>query len=244
MTIDWSDIEKWDYIVIAVSSEYFKKYPMVEHDDIKQSLYQWFMEHPNKLKEWEAIGEKDAKNLIYRSLRNQALDYCQRWKAKSLGYEPSDVFYYDVDVVEAMLPAVLRGEHGVSHKLNLGGPGRPPAPAEGGNMMAMMIEIDKAYRKLNTEDRTVLFYKYAESLDYGSIATEMKLGSEDAARMRHNRAVKKLIARIGGFRPWLDKDLPDSEEDSQDNLESVEVEESESDGYESGADEKEESLKQ
>jgi hypothetical protein len=143
-----------------------------------------------------------------------------------------------------MLPAVLRGEHGVSHKLNLGGPGKPPAPAEGGNMMAMMIEIDKAYRKLSTEDRTVLFYKYAESLDYGSIATEMKLGSEDAARMRHNRAVKKLIARIGGFRPWLDKDLPDSEEGGENNLEPVEVKENESNGYEGGTDEQYESVNQ
>ena len=35
----------------------------------------------------------------------------------------------------------------------------------------------------------------------------MNLGSEDAARMRHNRAVKKLITRIGGFRPWSDKDF-------------------------------------
>lgn len=242
--MDWSEIEKWDYIVISVSSEYFKKYPMVEHDDIKQSLYEWFAEHPNKLKEWEAIGEKDAKNLIYRSLRNQALDYCQRWKAKTLGYEVSDVFYYDVDVVEAMLPAVLRGEHGVSHKLNLGGPGKPPAPAEGGNMMAMMIEIDKAYRKLNTEDRTVLFYKYAESLDYGSIATEMKLGSEDAARMRHNRAIKKLITRIGGFRPWLDQDIPDKEESIDDNLESEVIHEEDEDRDNDGANENEESFSQ
>lgn len=240
--MDWEEIEKWDYIVVAVSSEYFKKYPMVEHDDIKQSLYQWFLEHPNKLKEWEAIGEKDAKNLIYRSLRNQALDYCQRWKAKSLGYEPSDVFYYDVDVVEALLPAVLREEHGVSHKLNLGGPGKPPAPAEGGNMMVMMIEIDKAYRKLNTEDRTVLFYKHAESFDYGSIATEMKLGSEDAARMRHNRAVKKLITRIGGFRPWLDKDSMEEVVDEVNEAPHVPPHSEESDGHEDGTDENQESF--
>lgn len=206
MTIDWANIEKWDYIVIAVASEYHKKYSMVELDDIKQSLYQWFVEHPNKLKEWEAIGEKDAKNLIYRSLRNDALDYCQKWKAKSLGYEVSDSFFYEPEIVEALLPGVLRGEFGVSHKLNLAGPSKPPAPAEGGNMMIMMIEIDKAYNKLSTEDRTVLFYKYAESMEYGEIATEMSISSEDAVRMRHNRAIKKLITRIGGFRPWLDRD--------------------------------------
>ncbi len=112
---------------------------------------------------------------------------------------------------------------GVSHKLNLVGPTKPPAPAEGGNMMVMMIEIDKAYRKLSTEDRTVLFYRYAESMDYGDVATEMNLSSEDAARMRHNRAIKKLITRIGGFRPWSDKDFEnDTKNDEVPQSEAVE----------------------
>jgi hypothetical protein len=78
--IEWARIEHWDYVVDSVASEYHRKFE-IDFDDIKQSLYQWFIEHPNKLNEWEAIGEKDAKNLIYRSLRNQALDYCQHWKA-------------------------------------------------------------------------------------------------------------------------------------------------------------------
>ncbi|NDB58941.1 sigma-70 family RNA polymerase sigma factor [bacterium] len=233
--LDWASIEKWDYIVIAVSAEYHKKYDMVELDDIKQSLYEWFVEHPNKLKEWEAIGKKDAKNLIYRSLRNQALDYCQRWKAKSTGYETSDIFYYDAVMIEALLPAVIRGDIGITQKLNLSGPGKPPAPAEGGNMMVMMIEIDKAYNKLSTEDRTVLFYKYAESLDYNAIATEMSLGSEDAARMRHNRAIKKLISRIGGFRPWSDKDSEEKIDDTQDENPTIEHEHDSDNGDNNGS---------
>ena len=207
---------------------------MVELEDIKQSLYKWFLEHPNKLNEWEAIGEKDAKNLIYRCLRNDALDYCLEWKAKSVGYETSDVFFYESDIIEALLPSVLRGEFGVSHKLNLVGPSKPPAPAEGGNMMVMMIEIDKAYRKLSTEDRTVLFYRYAESMDYNDIATEMKLGSEDAARMRHNRAIKKLIVRVGGFRPWLDKDIEKEVKDTKDEEPTVDHEHDDSNRNEDG----------
>jgi len=235
--LEWNRIEKWDYIVIAVAAEYHRKYDMVELEDIKQSLYKWFLEHPNKLNEWEAIGEKDAKNLIYRCLRNDALDYCLEWKAKSVGYETSDVFFYESDIIEALLPSVLRGEFGVSHKLNLVGPSKPPAPAEGGNMMVMMIEIDKAYRKLSTEDRTVLFYRYAESMDYGDVATEMNLGSEDAARMRHNRAVKKLITRIGGFRPWSDKDFDEKSKDVKDDYESVEPHEQKEEGDENRTDE-------
>lgn len=206
MTIEWSRIERWQYIVDAVASDYHRKFSPIEYDDIRQSLYQWFVEHPNKLDTWEAIGEKDAKNLLYRSLRNQALDYCQHWKAKSGGYEASDLFFYEADMVEAILPAVLRGEFGLGAKVDLGRPGRPSAPNEGGNMMAMMIEVDYGFWKLPKDDRKVLFLRHAESMDFGAIASELQLGSEDAARMRHKRAIRKLINRIGGFRPFRDDD--------------------------------------
>ena len=231
-SVDWSRIEPWDYIVVNVSAEYHKKYNMVELDDIKQELYQWFVEHPNKLTEWESIGKKDAKNLIYRSLRNQALDYCQKWKAKSIGYEVSDLFYYEPVMVEALLPSVLREEFSVMPVLNLGKTGRPPAPSEGGNMMAMMVEIHNAYCKLSTEDRVVLFHKYAESLDFAAIGKEMQLDSQDAARMRHNRAIKKLITRIGGFKPYLERDVAEPVAEEPHEVVDTHDDNSDEDGHE------------
>jgi hypothetical protein len=195
--------------VTGVAAEYHKKYDMVELEDIKQALYQWFLEHPNKLDQWEAIGQKDAKNLIYRSLRNDALDYCQRWKAKSVGYEVSDNYYYDAELVEAVLPAVLRNESGLTQKANNAGiPGSPSAPSEGGNLTIIMIEIDYGFWKLSKDDRKILFLRYAESMPYDEIAKELELGSEDAARMRNNRALRRLISKIGGFRPYNDEDAP------------------------------------
>ena len=209
--IEWDRIQKWDYIVDSVASEYQLKFK-IDIKDIRQNLYQWFVEHPNKLDTWEAIGEKDAKNLIYRSLRNQALDYCQAWKAKTGGYETSDLFFYQADMIEALLPSVLRGEINLAHKLNLGGTARPSAPSEGGNLMAMMIEIDAGFWKLSKEDRKLLFLRYSESMDFQAIADEMKLPSEDTARMRNKRAIKKLINKVGGFKPFRDEDLPDATE--------------------------------
>lgn len=204
--MNWDRIQPWDYIVAHVADEYYKKFNMVDREDIRQSLYEWFVLHPLKLTEWEAFSKKSAQNLLYRSLRNQALDYCQFWKAKTLGYEMSDVFFYDAAVVEAILPSVLRGDVTEAPKLNLGMPGKPSAPAEGGNLMAMMAEIKGAFIKLGDEDRNILYQKHANSLTYGAIAEELKLPSDDAARMRHKRAIKRLITRLGGFRPWLDKD--------------------------------------
>ena len=212
--MNWERIEPWDYIVAHVADEYSRKFTMVAREDIKQSLYEWFVSHPKKLTEWESFSKKSAQNLLYRSLRNQALDYCQYWKSKSLGYEPSDLFFYEPDIIEALLPAILRGDVTEAPVLNLGMPGKPSAPAEGGNMMAMMAEIKAAYLKLSTEDRHILYHKYAGSLSYAGIAEELALPSDDAARMRHNRAIKKLITRLGGFRSYLDKD--ETEEVRQD----------------------------
>ena len=215
--MNWTRIEPWDYIVAHVADEYHKKYHMVDRDDIRQSLYEWFVSHPKKLTEWETLGKKSAQNLLYRSLRNQALDYCQIWKAKSIGYEASDLFFYEPDLIEALLPAVLRGDGAEAPKINLGMPGRPPAPSEGGNLMAMMVEVKAAYVKLNEEDKNILYLKYANSLTYGDIATELSLSSDDAARMRHNRAIKKLILRLGGFRPFLDHDEPSNSGNESDD---------------------------
>ena len=208
--IEWDRIKKWDYIVDSVASEYQLKFK-IEIKDIRQNLYQWFVEHPNKIDTWEAIGEKDAKNLIYRSLRNQALDYCQAWKAKTGGYETSDLFFYQADMIEALLPSVLRGEINLAHKLNLGGTARPSAPSEGGNLMAMMVEIDAGFWKLGKEDRKLLFLRYSENMDFQGIADEMKLPSEDTARMRNKRTIRKLINKIGGFKPYRDEDLPEGQ---------------------------------
>lgn len=221
--MNWERIQPWESIIAHVADEYSRKYTMVDKDDIKQSLYEWFLEHPVKLTEWEALGKRSAQNLLYRSLRNQALDYCQIWKAKSAGYEMSDVFYYDAAIIEAILPAVLLGNTTEAPKLDLGMPGRPSAPSEGGNMMAMMAEIKLGYSKLSDEDKNILYQKHANSLSYAGIAKALALPSDDAARMRHNRAIKKLITRLGGFRPFLDKDEaeqvgdnePHEEEDSE-----------------------------
>lgn len=208
-SMKWEKIEPWDYIVTHVADEYSKKYTMLDRDDIKQSLYQWFVEHPNKTNEYGKLPKNEAQNVFYRVLRNQALDYCQYWRAKSIGYEVSDLFYYDPDVIEALLPAVLLDSGTEAPKLNLGMPGRPPAPSEGGNMMAMMVEIKAAFLKLNQEDRNILYLKYANSMTHAGVAEELGLSSDDAARMRHNRAIKKLITRLGGYRPFSENDNPE-----------------------------------
>jgi len=210
--IEWDLIEPWEYIITSVAAEYHRKYDMVELTDIKQSLYEWFAKHPNKLEHWNSIGEKDAKNLLYRSLRNQALDYCQLWKSLTLGYETSDLYYYDMDMVEVLLPNAIRGDLEMTQQVDLGRSGKAPTPAEGGNMMTMLIEINIAYWKLEKKDSTILFHRYITLDEFQANATKMELSSPSAARMATKGALKRLVDKMGGHRPKTEKDIVETDQ--------------------------------
>lgn len=69
------------------------------------------------------------------------------------------------------------------------------------------------------EDKQVLFLRYAESIDYEGIGKELDLGTEDAVRMRHNRILRRLIKKIGGFKPFYDADDEPATEDETQSLE-------------------------
>lgn len=216
--MNWDRIEPWQYIVTSVASEYHKHYDMCDLEDIRQNLYEWFLTHPNKLDEWEALGKKDAKNLIYRSLRNQALDYCQYWKARTLGYEVDDLFYYTPEMVETLLPSVLLGSVATLPVLNLGKTGKSSTLAESGNLSTMIAELEKVCVGLSAEDKNVINLRFALGYEYPEIVKELDLNTEDAARQRVRRAVKRIINKLGGYRPFKDEDESPSEE----NLETPE----------------------
>ncbi len=213
--MDWERIKPWEYLISNVAREYARKFEMVDQPDIKQALYEWFLTHPNKLDTWEAIGAKDAKNLIYRSLRNQALDYCQLWKAKSGGYDVSDLFYYTPEMVEALLPSAILGiDNEVVPKLNLAKTSKPSVSAESGNLVTMLAEISNGYKFVSDEDKAILHLRFVLSYDYPDITKAMQLNTDEAARQRVRRAVRRLINRIGGYKPFRDEDEVSPDEGS------------------------------
>lgn len=204
--MDWNRIKPWQNVINGVASEYHRKFDMCDLDDIRQELYGWFLTHPNKLDTWEALGQKDAKNLIYRSLRNEALDYCNKWKAKSVGYDVNDLFYYTPEMIENLLPPVLTKDLSVLPVVNLGEAKGTSTPAESGNLNTMLAEVSAGYNKLSEDDRRILMMRYGLGFDYPEIQEQMELNTESATRARVKRAIKHLIVKAGGYRPQIESD--------------------------------------
>lgn len=203
-------IEHYENLVAHVAYEFSRKFRMVDVEDIRQELWVWFLEHPNKVKMWEKLDGKQSTKLIARSLRNCAKDYCQKEKAKIAGYRVEDNYYYDRNVLELLLPAVMRGDSVAPSLNDIGFTATKKVASEGGNWFAMVADIEKAMSKLPEEQYNVIYLRFGDGSDNSTLAKELSI-SEDAARMRVNRAMNNLLNYLGGSRPRKERDYTEDE---------------------------------
>ena len=210
------ETEHYEGMVGSIAYEFSRKFHMCDADDIRQELWVWFLEHPNKVKTWEELDGKQSVKLIARSLRNAAKDYCQREKARAVGYKVEDNYYYDREVVELLLPAVLRKDLVAPAMTELGFTKAKKVASEGGNWFAMMADIDRSLSRLTQEQLSIIYLRFGDGCDNASLATELAI-SEDAARMRVNRAVNNLLNFLGGTRPRKERDYTEEEANERAN---------------------------
>ena len=203
-------IEDYENLVAHVAYEFSRKFHMCDADDIRQELWVWFLEHPNKVKTWEELEGKQSVKLIARSLRNAAKDYCQKEKANAVGYKVEDNYYYDREVVELLLPAVIRGDLIAPSMMDLGFVSSKKVASEGGNWFAMMGDIERGLRRLTEEQLSIVYLRFGDNCDNATLAKELAI-TEDAARMRVNRAVNNLLNFLGGSRPKKERDYTEEE---------------------------------
>jgi hypothetical protein len=198
-------IEEYNDMIQQLSTEYARRYGMLEHDDIAQELWVWFVAHPRKYKEWSALEQKDRDKLIAKSLRNAAITYCEREKSKKIGYDMSDLYYYDVSVVEAFLPSIISESYVIPAKIqDLNSKFGSGALSDGNNWLALRSDIASGYYKLTEAKQNILRLRFSvEQPDWATLAKDMD-STPDGARMKVQRALNSLVKNLGGWKPYND----------------------------------------
>ncbi len=210
-------IEEYGELVQQLSAEYARRYNMIERDDIRQELWLWFVAHPRKYKEWSELEQKDRDKLIAKSLRNAALKYCEKEKARKSGYDSSDLYYYDASVVEAFLPSVIAGTYAIPTSIqDLNAKFGSSNVSDGNNWLALRSDIAKAFEKLSDAKQNILRLRFSiDSPDWTLLAKDMD-STPDGARMKVQRSISSLIKNLGGWRPYHDEDVVQEESKDSD----------------------------
>jgi RNA polymerase sigma factor (sigma-70 family) len=216
MIEEW--IQEYDLLVSTLASEYYKKYPIIDPDDIRQTLWMWFVTHPNKYKEWSKLPVKDKEKLIAKSLRNTAITFCEKEKSQKSGYDLIDLYYYDSSVIEVFLPSIIAGDYEIPNKIkDLNFKFGKGEVTDNNNWLVLRSDIEKAFNQLAKAKQNILKLRFgADNCEWTELGKELNT-SADGARMRVARAINSLIRILGGWRTYTDTDNTEIKKENKDD---------------------------
>ena len=195
--------------VVSIVYRRYRKY--VDRADLTQEAYAWIMTrvaYLNELLEEENEAVRLANQRRVGWQMKRAIErYARKEKANSSGYQTNDESFYDVITIAQLLPYVIASvvnDTAIEQAQNLvndGTPRKPAAPAEGGNLLATLIDIKKSYELLDEDEKNILRLRYHENytLQQLSEATECAISTADR---RCSNALRKILNFMGGESPY------------------------------------------
>ena len=196
----------------SVAGTIYRRYnKFVERDDVKQECIIWAVSRKRYIEEqmMEENEEKRKHNeqRIAWQMRRAAERYARKEKAVKSGYQTTDEAYYDSPIIGQLLPFVIASVidgtvlEQIQQMIQDGQPRGKSSPAEGGNLLATLIDIKKAYLELEVEDQKLLRLRHFDNYTLQQIAGQLECAVSTADR-RCNASLRKLNELLGGQSPW------------------------------------------
>lgn len=199
-------------IADSVSYVIIRRYKAwVERDDVKQECYLWGISRGQQLTDWLSEPDEEQRLINEKRIAYQMRRHCERYarkqKADKTGYQTGDESFYETSIIAQLLPHVITSVindtalEQAQTFVNDDAPRKSPAPAEGGTMLAILIDIKRGYEKLELEDQEILRMRYVDDLTLQQIGQYFEVATSTAER-RCNNALRKIQNLMGGDSPW------------------------------------------
>lgn len=195
--------------VVTTIHRRFRSY--TERSDLLQEAWAFVLSRADNfnelLSEEGEVQRKWNEKRIAWQIRRNLERYARKEKASKSGYHLNDEAYYDTVTIAQLLPFVIKSfinDTSLEQSqilVNDGTPRKPSAPAEGGNLLAMLVDIKKAYEKLDKDEQNILRLRYHDNLTLQLISEYLECAISTADR-KCNQALRKLQENIGGESPW------------------------------------------
>jgi RNA polymerase sigma factor (sigma-70 family) len=201
-----------DDLVPSVVYTIHRKYRQwVEKGDLTQEAWAFVLSRADQFNELlsdeSEIQRKWNEKKIAWQMRRTLERYARKEKAMKSGYQVNDEIYYDTVTIAQLLPFVIKSfvlDTALEQSqvlVNDGTPKRPSAPSEGGNLLAMLVDIKKGYEKLEKEEQDILRLRYYENHTLQQLAEYLECHFSTADR-RCQAVLRKLQNEIGGDSPY------------------------------------------
>jgi RNA polymerase sigma factor (sigma-70 family) len=183
----------------------------VERDDITQECIAWAITRNDYITEQMSVEdpkelEHNQRRIAYQ-MRRAAERYVRKEKATKSGYQLMDEAYYETLMLGQLLPFVISSIvsgtvlEQAQEMIKDGQPRGSSSPAEGGNLLASLIDIKKAYLELDEKDQVALRMRHYENATLHQIAAFLECAVSTADR-RCTNSLRRLQEKLGGETPF------------------------------------------
>jgi len=183
----------------------------VERDDVTQECIAWAITRSAYIADQMSV--EDAEQLEHNQRRiawqmKRAVErYARKEKANKSGYQINDEVYYQTFTLGQLLPFVIASVidgtvlEQMQEMINDGQPRGSSSPAEGGNLLASLIDIKKCFLKLDQKDQAVLRMRHYDNATLQQIAQYLECAVSTADR-RCTNSLRRLQDELGGETPF------------------------------------------
>jgi len=192
----------------SVANRYGK---WVERDDLKQECILWAMGRSEwinqQLNEPDTEKRKHNEQKLAWQMMRVAEKYARKEKAARSGYHTGDEVFYQTMTLAKLLPfviaSILDGTvlEPAQEMVIDGQPRGASSPAEGGSLLATLMDIKQKFGELEAEDKQVLTLRYHEQMTLEQIAGVFECHRSTADR-KCDHAMRALIDLLGGRSPY------------------------------------------
>ena len=199
-------------IAPSVAYAVYRRYKtFVERDDIRQECLMWAAARAawinSQLSEPDTDKRRHNEQKIAWQMLRAAERYARKEKATKSGYQTNDEIYYERAMLGQLLPFVIASVidgavlEQAQEMVKDGQPRGSSSPSEGGNLLAILIDIKKAYVKIDAQSQQILTWRYHENFTLAQIAHLLECAVSTADRRCIN-ALRELQKELGGDNPW------------------------------------------
>lgn len=171
--------------------------------DLVNEGVMWALTHPKKVLMWRDKG-KYGTNLLRHSVKQACLSLVAKERRRIYKLERDDISYYTPALVREILPDIFNPEDWYSSSQSemtdrVGGLSRP---SEGNNRLAVLMDVSSAFASLSDTDQALLRDLHADGgMPVQVVAVTFDV-NEKTIRRREQRALQRLVDRLGGEPPW------------------------------------------
>jgi RNA polymerase sigma factor (sigma-70 family) len=202
----WGEVNDITSTVAYALSKRFHRF--AEQADIRQAMNEYAWKRKDKVSEYLMREDPDEKRQGYKAfstfIRRAGERFARKEKAKALGYELGDEYFYRLELIEGLIKVVGSGEgylanqvfdpdvHGVQHK---------KLANEGNNLVAMIADVSKAMAKLDPRMQGILNSRFTHDLPLADIAKAWDISPQRVEQLV-NKGVKDIAEHLGGKNPY------------------------------------------